>query len=42
MRLTKAKIRFLPSLETLLHSGLGNSYCPFRILFFIPGDMAAP
>ncbi|TNN49671.1 hypothetical protein EYF80_040121 [Liparis tanakae] len=24
------------------HSGLGNSYWPIRILFFIPGEMAWP
>merc|ERR1712172_108280 len=32
-------IRFLHSVETFVHSGLGNSYWPDLILFFIPGDI---
>lgn len=32
----------LPSSDTCDHSALGNSYCPFLILFFIPGDIGCP
>lgn len=35
-------IRFLASWLTFDHSGLGKSYCPNRILFFIPGEIASP
>lgn len=37
----KAK-RWIPWLDTLLHSGSGKVYCPCLILFFIPGEIAAP
>lgn len=32
----------LPSSDTSDHSGLGNSYWPIRIRFFMPGEMARP
>ena len=35
-------IRLFASLEMFSHSGLGNSYWPERIRFFIPGEIARP
>merc|ERR1719319_810086 len=35
-------MRSLASEETFVHSGLGNSYWPERILFFMPGEMGRP
>lgn len=32
----------LPCVDTLDHSALGNSYCPFLIRFFIPGEIGIP
>jgi len=32
----------LPALLTWVHSGAGNSYCPLRMRFFMPGEMAMP
>ena len=33
---------YIPSDETLVHSGAGKVYWPCLILFFIPGDIGAP
>lgn len=36
------EIRVFASFDTLSHSGLGKSYCPVFIRFFIPGEIACP
>jgi len=36
------QVKDIPSLDTRDHSFFGNSYWPFRMRFFIPGEMGAP
>ena len=36
------RINSLASWATFFHSGSGKSYCPVRIRFFMPGEMASP
>jgi len=36
------RINSFASWATFFHSGSGKSYCPVRIRFFMPGEMASP